>query len=245
VVAQIALIVDGWSNASIVCHMDPNVIGEPDQYGTVTLVVVPVGQQQIQKTGFNFWAAKEEVQLTSFPVGRTAVQSVTDTIGNVVWTGYLSPSSASTVTTLFDCPGCSGNPPFSGCSEFLLPYISFGQPGDTLDVTRSECGRFGSGTDTFDLSNLPQGLSPANFQLNTYDYNQSDCSFFGTNTTLYIDGNWNDNWLGTPPNEIQVVTQATECHVQSYVGGGGDDGISSYGLIIWVWHPKGVSLPAI
>src|SRR5260370_38769763 len=61
------LSVEYWSDTSIIAAMDPSLMGELDHLGNVTLVVAPANAKQVQTTGHNFYAARQEVQLTTFP----------------------------------------------------------------------------------------------------------------------------------------------------------------------------------
>jgi hypothetical protein len=49
--------IDYWSNTGITAHLDPSLAGVLDQ-NNVTLVVAPPEQQQIQKSGYKFYAAR-------------------------------------------------------------------------------------------------------------------------------------------------------------------------------------------
>jgi hypothetical protein len=49
--------IDFWSDNGITAHLDPWLAGVLDQ-NNVSLIVVPVGKQQLQKSGFKFYAAR-------------------------------------------------------------------------------------------------------------------------------------------------------------------------------------------
>jgi hypothetical protein len=235
------LTIEFWSDTAIIAALDPNLSGEPDQQGTVNLVIAPVGAPQVEASGFNFYAVREMIPLPSFPLNWAHLQQVKDTQGwgSVVGTTYYSPANASPGRLVYQ----AGNP-VGDCPNNL--FVTAGGPGGwTLDVDRAECGRIGTGTDTFDLTNLPAGLDPYAFQIRTQDFSQADCNQAPGNDTLYFDGSWSELWTGNA-NIIQITTQSTTCHASGDVawGGGGTFGLSSYSLQIWVLRPRGVPLPA-
>ncbi len=230
-----------WSDTGIVASVDPNLSGIPDQSSGVTLAVVPVGAAELKKGGFGFFAAREEVLLSSFPFRRSTLAGIVDASGaHTVGTKYFSPAGSnnqgflvySVADTGDSCPGgSSGIVPdllgaLSGGLSILFTGPAYGQTftsapdfnGWTLLVTRGECGRFGGGTDVFSLSNLPGqdhllgDLQPSRFQWNAYNVTADTCNHFPGQDTLYTDGNWSGTWGGADGNSILITTQAATCH---------------------------------
>jgi hypothetical protein len=92
----IKMVVEFWSDDSIVATVDPGVSGELDQ-DNVTLVVKTTGAGQIQRGGFRFYAARETVLLGSIPAGDTPFYSgAPPTQWDVQYTSPVTDSSAST-----------------------------------------------------------------------------------------------------------------------------------------------------
>jgi hypothetical protein len=84
-----------WLDNGIVVAMDPNFSGELDHLGNVTLVIVAANGQQTQATGFSFYAARAEVQLTTFPRSQANLKIIPDAVGqNTVNINFTSPASS-------------------------------------------------------------------------------------------------------------------------------------------------------
>ncbi len=132
--AQVALQIEFWSDTKIVARLDPQITRELDQ-ANVTLVVVPSGAAQVQKTGFKFYAMRETTLLTKIPTSAVHFQSRTETAGQPVSVDYGSPSN---------------NPIFAGMS---------------MNVTRGAYSAFKGGLDYFDFSKLRPGFTTENMQL--------------------------------------------------------------------------------
>jgi hypothetical protein len=84
-----------WTDKGIDLVVDPNLPGELDHFGNVTLVIVAANGQQTQATGFSFYAARAEVQLTTFPRSQANLQIIPDAVGqNTVNINFSSPASS-------------------------------------------------------------------------------------------------------------------------------------------------------
>jgi hypothetical protein len=231
--------IEFWSDNAIIATLDPNLTGEPDQHGTVNLVIAPAVAPQVQMSGLNFYAVREPVVLPTFPVAWMHLAPVNDTAGSRVSTRYYSPANASPGTVIYQPGRRSDN-----CPEGL--FLGAGGPSDwSLDVERVECGRIGTGTDTFDLTALPAGLEPYEFYFQTQDLTQAQCNDAPGSDTTYFDGSWNPAWTGNG-NVIQITTAASTCHASGAgFGIGGTMGVSKYSLQIWLLRPRGVPLPSL
>lgn len=178
------LAVQFWSDTSIIAVMDPNLSGELDHLGNVTLVVAPANGPQTQAKGFNFYAARAEVQLTTVPQSQANLQTILDAAGqNTVSLNFYAPSV-------------------------------FINPGATTEVLRQDSGRFGSGTDSFNFNQLSPGFYVDQAMFWHRDMTQDDCSAlfgFTTQLTLYADGNWSAAWDASS-NSLRVTTQEQHCH---------------------------------
>lgn len=92
---KVPMQVELWTDAGISMQMDPNFSGELDHFGNVTLVVVTANGQQTQATGFTFYAARAEVQMTLFPRSQANLQNILDAANqNTVKIDFASPASS-------------------------------------------------------------------------------------------------------------------------------------------------------
>lgn len=99
-VPTVNLTVEYWTDTSILVALDPNLSGEPDHLGNVTLVVAPANGPQVQAKGFNFYAARAEVQLATMPQSQANPQKIMDAAGaNTVSISFFSPGSYAPGTT--------------------------------------------------------------------------------------------------------------------------------------------------
>jgi hypothetical protein len=164
----------------------------------------------VQAKGFNFYAARAEVQLTTMPQSQASLQTILDAAGqNTVSVAFYAPSS-------------------------------FTNPGATAEVVRQASGRFGSGTDSFNFNQLSPGFYPDQAIFWPNDFTQAECSAlfgFTTQMTLYTDGNWNAAWDG---NALRVTTQERHCHATLTGLVSHDFSASDYAIAVWVNGPRGV-----
>lgn len=204
--------VEFWSDTSIIAAIDPNLSGELDHLGNVTLVVAPATGPQVQAKGFNFYAARAEVQLTTMPQSQANLQTILDAAGqNTVSVNFYAPSR-------------------------------FTNPGATAEVVRQDSGRFGSGIDSFNFNQLSPGFYADQAMFWHNDLTQDECSaLFGVTTqmTLYTDGNWNVAW-DDAANALRVTTQERHCHSTLAGLSSNDESTSDYAIAVWVNGPRGV-----
>lgn len=206
------LTVQFWSDTAIIAAMDPNLSGELDHFGNVTLVVAPANGPQVQAKGLNFHAAYAELQLTTMPQSQANLQTILDAAGqNTVSVNFYAPSV-------------------------------FTNPGATTEVLRQDSGRFGSGTDSFNFNQLSPGFYVDQAMFWHSDMTQDECSaIFGVTTqvTMYTDGNWNATW-NDAGNAIRVATQERHCHATLAGLSSNDWSSSDYAIAVWVNGPRGV-----
>jgi hypothetical protein len=204
--------VEFWSDTAIIAAVDPNLSGEVDHLGNVTLVVAPASGPQVQAKGFNFYAARADVQLTTMPQSQANLQTILDAGGqNTVSVNFYAPSR-------------------------------FTNPGATAEVVRQDAGRFGSGTDSFTFSQLSPGFYVKQAMFWHNDLTQDECSaLFGATTqmTMYTDGSWNAVW-DDATNAIRVTTQERHCHSTLAGLSFNDTSSSDYAIAVWVNGPRGV-----
>jgi hypothetical protein len=129
---QVALQIENWNDTYIIAEVDPRVTGELDQ-NNVTLVVVPLGAREVQKTGFKFYAMRETTLLVKIPMSSVNLAQVTDTGGQPVAFGSQNASKYSSPGSTF--PGTSG------------------------EVFRAATSVFPGGQDLFDFSKLRPGFT--------------------------------------------------------------------------------------
>ncbi len=120
---QLALIVNSWSQDSIVSALDTNLRGESDQ-DDVHLVLIPAGGAQIDRGGQKFYAARETVTLQAIPQAWVNFGQVIDAGRAVVQPVYSVNAPSAVVTRT------SGDR-FSGGQD----YFNFSRlkPGFTTD----------------------------------------------------------------------------------------------------------------
>jgi hypothetical protein len=204
---------DQWHDNLIIADLDPNLSGEPDQSGTVTLVVEgPGGAPKTEKGGFNFYAVRSDpVPVTSIPKSQVALQWIDDTAGDPV--GYLLYS-----------------PIMNDRYETFL--------GSSAEVIRGSHGRFGSAQDSYSFRHLAAGFYPYKYQLQQIGLDAAACQIaWPQQATLYVDGQWNA-WWDDNASALVVSTQEQHCHISS---SDHDYSASVYAVTIWVVGPRGVS----
>lgn len=223
---NVGLTIEFWSDTSIIAVMDATISGEPDHIGNVALVVAPANGPQVQATGLNFYAVRQEVQLGAIPRSQVGLQPITDAKGAAVPANLLLPGSS------------NSNGGLAGVMSSLMTSAPSGTIGK---VIRSEWGRFGSAQDSFNFGQLAPGFYPDKAEFWHSDITNADCSAFGWQTELYVDGNWNVTWDDSA-NALRVTTQEQHCH-QEMIGGFGtnDFSLSDYWLAVWVVGPRGVN----
>ena len=258
------LYIDFWSNNGITAHLDPALAGVLDQ-NNVTLVVVPTGQQQIQKSGFKFYAARgmpqpdgsdQEVALTydSMPQARVNLYNA-----NPVLAGYNRvPQNGGSKFPSFSF---QGTPVAGWVFRYAYGHSDAGNqfnvnPGNWScfinDVSYSQssnanpCANYFDrwqtfGTDTWDFSGLLSGFAISSYELyyeNIDASTQLCCSWDNTNHGCGTTGNWDFNL--TSPAQITVTWPVYWCWDTEATPFDrlNQQEQSAYGLAVWVLGPR-------
>ena len=258
------LYIDFWSNNGITAHLDPALAGVLDQ-NNVTLVVVPAGQQQIQKSGFKFYAARgmpqpdgsdQEVALTydSMPQARVNLYNA-----NPVLAGYNRvPQNGGSKFPSFSF---QGTPVAGWVFRYAYGHSDAGNqfnvnPGNWScfinDVSYSQssnanpCANYFDrwqtfGTDTWDFSGLLSGFAISSYELyyeNIDASTQLCCSWDNTNHGCGTTGNWDFNL--TSPAQITVTWPVYWCWDTEATPFDrlNQQEQSAYGLAVWVLGPR-------
>lgn len=259
--------IDYWSNNGITAHLDPSLAGVLDQ-NNVTLVVVPVGQQQIQKSGFKFYAARgmplsdgtdQEVQLAynSIPQASAAPSN----ISNLILGFDQLPSNAGSNFPSFTFQGT----PVAGwvfrygyghCDRIASLRMADCYANGNVPCNGNACSQFfGVGaqgsylvgtkwmpwplkSDTWDFSKLTTGFQISDYQL-----------FISALDPKTLCGAWDDmshtgyfdpDWAFnlSSQNQITVTWAVNRCDDTEF---GTRDNMavqSAYGLAVWVMGPR-------
>ena len=197
--------IDVWSDNGITAHLDTWLAGVLDQ-DNVTLVVAPAGRQQIQQSGFKFYAARgmpripdktpQEVPLAynSLPQKDVKLSSVTD-----VQVGFDGlPSNA---TSKFPSFSYQGDPITGWVFRYAYGHDDSGEFLNNFDPTKTignyEC-----------WINDKEGYEFIDVEGNQIIAQEHDCSaYFGDGTS--------DNW-GSPPADQWNLLLNPEFALSSY-----------------------------
>jgi hypothetical protein len=201
-----------WSNNSIVVTLDESITGYPD-LSNINLVVQRNDGQQAQKTGFNFYAFRQAVPLSTMPSSWAKLVTLTSGFKQLP-PQYSSPPSSA-----------PGPGPSAGTS-----YVNRFYNGKQFDPTGK--------SDYYDFSQLAPGWTTDSFQVTTYDLN---CPYVVTYKRDF--GTWRWDWDKGNPNNIRVWLSDTTCsgvfppapwmNYQNRTG-------SYYALKVWVIGPRGI-----
>jgi hypothetical protein len=205
-----------WIDTAIVVSLDPQLSGEVDQVGNVTLVVEPAAGPPIQKAGNGFFAVpREEVLLQQIP--QSAVK-------------FSQPASLST----------SKGPILAPALTVLVPdllYFSPAQvpPGMTAEVFRGgTTSFFPAGSDYFDFSKLARDFEITHVQL----YQEADPTGCDSGNAGFL-GSWSMQYEYESRDNIRVTWKEFRCHM-AFMGPNDPDVWSDYALSVWVKGPRGV-----
>lgn len=202
------LTVEFWSDTSIITAVNPNLSGELDYFGNVTLVVVPANAPQVQAKGFNFYAARAELQLTSIPPAQANLQHIADSAGqNTVTTNFYSPASSfpgATAQVDREDTGRFGSAKDSFSFDQLSPgfYLDKAQFWH-FDMTQADCASW-SGTPTLYVDGSWNAAwdGPTTLRVNTQEqhcHTDSYGSPFDTSTSDYAIAVWVNGPRGVDP----------------------------------------------
>jgi len=201
-----------WSDNSIAVTLDESISGYPD-LSNINLVVQRNDGQQTQKPGFNFYAFRQPVPLSTMPSSWAKLVTLLSGFKQLP-PQYSSPPSSA---------------PGPGPSAGTL-YVSRFYNGKKFDPTGK--------SDYYDFSKLTTGWTTDSFQVTTYD---QGCPLAVTYKHDF--GTWSWDWDKGNPNNIRVWLSDTTCsglspptpwvNYQNWTG-------SYYALKVWVIGPRGI-----
>ena len=255
--------IDFWSENGITAHLDPALAGVTDQ-DNVTLVVVLSGSQQIQKSGFKFYATRgmpgpdgsdQEVPLAydSTPQSNVTLYDASPIVAayNQVPQNGASkfPSFSFQGTPVsgwvfryaygHDDSGSSLN--LQTADSCFINDVSYSGPRDGSNVCVNYFQRWQKlSIDTWDFSRLAPGFLISSYQLyyeNT-DAKQLCGSWDDTAKQTGLLGGWDFNL--TPQNQITVVWPVYWCRDDEATpfDRQNQQEQSAYGLAVWVMGPR-------
>src|SRR5581483_3405854 len=256
--------IDYWGNNGITAHLDPWLAGVLDQ-SDVTLVVVPPGQQQIQKSGYRFYAARgmpmpdggdQEVQLAYDSMSQSNVSVYKS---DPVQAGYDQvPQNGSSKFASFSFQGT----PVAGWvfryayghsdqnSNLNMETANWGcfinDVAYSQTSTANPCATYFNrwqtfGADTWDFSKLSSGFTVSSYEL-YYEaldaQTQLCCSWDATNHACSAPGNWDFNL--TASGQITVAWPVYWCWDTEATPFDrlNQQEQSAYGLAVWVLGPR-------
>ncbi len=243
--------IDYWSDNGITAHLDPYLAGVLDQ-STVTLVVAPAGKQQLQKSGFQFYAARgmpaldgsdQEVQLSYNSLPQSNVDLAYSTTPIVIGWNQV-PSNAQSQFPSFSF---SGTPIIDWVFRYAYGHEDPNNPCFINDVhyPLSTCQWYFSqnhpGIDNWDFSKLAPGFAISSYNL-----------YYETTDPSKMCGAWDDEASGdrdgqagqwdfklSSQNRISVVWPLYYCHdEEEFSSRVNKQVLSSYGLAVWVLGPR-------
>ena len=201
-----------WSDNTIAITLDESISGYPD-LSNINLVVQRNDGQQTQKPGFNFYAFRQPVPLSTMPSSWAKLVTLLSGFKQLP-PQYSSPPSSA-----------PGPGPSAGTS-----YVSRFYNGKKFDPTGK--------SDYYDFSKLAAGWTTHSFQVTTYD---QICPYAVTYRQDF--GTWSWNWDKGYPDNIRVWLSDTTCsgffpaapwlNYQNRTG-------SDYALKVWVIGPRGI-----
>jgi hypothetical protein len=154
------LTIDSWSDTEITVEVDPTLTDVLDQ-SNITLVLFPTTGPQAQKSGFQFYAMRRELLLTSIPSSEVTLASITNDSGGSVTARFSSPYTGN----------LSG-----GVDRYNM--VRFPGGTDAFDFSKLKPG---FALEKFQVSPLSAASASTS----------SACQGFGpTTSTAYTDGNW-------------------------------------------------------
>jgi len=210
-----------WSDNSIVVALDESISGYPD-LSNINLVVQRNDGQQTEKQGFNFYAARQIVPLSTIPSAWANLATFTSGFKT------MTPQYFSPATTAPHSPTPTGT-----------AFVSRFYDGQKFDPTAQA-----DTVDWYDFSHLAPGFTTDSFQVTTYP---QSCPYVVTYKQDF--GTWRWYWgNGNSANNIYIFPADTTCSgfnadsmilgipmnvYQNWTG-------SYYALQVWVNGPRGI-----
>ena len=243
--------IDYWSDNGITAHLDPYLAGVLDQ-SNVTLVVAPAGKQQLQKSGFQFYAARgmplpdgsdQEIQLVYNSLPQSSVALGYPTTPVVIGWNQV-PSNAKSNFPSFSF---AGTPVVGWVFRYAYGHEDPKNPCFINDIhyPLSVCQWYFSqnhtGNDTWDFRKLAPGFAISSYNL-----------YYETLDPSKMCGAWDDEASGdkdgqvgqwtfnlTSQNQISVAWPVYYCHdEEEFSSRINKQVLSSYGLAVWVLGPR-------
>lgn len=243
--------IDYWSDNGITVHLDPALVGVLDQ-DNVTLVVAPAGKQELQKSGFKFYAARgmpapdgtdQEVQLTykTLPQNNVAL-AYANTPVVIGWNGV--PQNAE---SRFPSFSFAGTPVLGWVFRYAYGHSDPNNPCFINDVHYpiDTCYWYFEqnhvGNDVWDFRKLAPGFVISSYNLYYQETDPSRmCGAWDDEATGDKDGlvgKWDFNL--NAQNQINVNWPLYYCHDREEFGSRENKQVlSSYGLAVWVLGPR-------
>lgn len=251
--------IDYWSNNGITAHLDSSLAGVLDQ-NNVTLVVVPVGQQQLQSSGYRFYAARgmpmpdgsdQEVQL-----GYNSMQQSSASLFNIpnLMLGFdqLPPNTGSSFPSFtFQGTPVAGwifRYGYGHCDRMGVGRTADCYANGNVPCNGTACSDFfgisNGGTnwplksDTWDFSKLTPGFQINDYQLyvSTLDPKTLCGAWDDLDHTGYFEPDWAFNL--SSQNQITVTWAVNRCDDTEFGTRNNMAVQSAYGLAVWVMGPR-------
>ena len=243
--------IDYWSDNGITVHLDPGLGGVLDQ-NNVMLVVTPVGKQQLQKSGFKFYAARgmpapdgsdQEVQLSYNSQPQSSVVLAYANAPIVIGWNQV-PGNAKSQFPAFTF---SGTPVVGWTFRYAYGHSDPNNPcfiNDVhyaIDTCQWYFNQNHPGTDVWDFGKLTPGFAISSYNLYYEETDPSQmCGAWDDEATGDKDGlagKWDFNL--NSQNQIQVTWPLYYCHDREEVSSRENKQVmSSYGLAVWVMGPR-------
>jgi len=242
--------IDFWSDNGITAHLDPWLAGVLDQ-NNVSLLVLPVGKQQLQKSGFKFYAARglpgpdgtdQEVQLAYDSMLQSRVGLVS--VNNFLAGFDQLPSNA---LASFPSFSFQGAPVAGWVFRYLYAHADRIAALRTHDCFINDVGYDGDACnfavqqqkpDTWDFNGLVSGFAISSYTL--YYENIDPATLCGAWADMdhhgSVAGNWDFNL--NQQNQITVTSSVYYCHDVEFGTRDNFADQSAYGLAVWVLGPR-------
>lgn len=208
-----------WHENWIHLQLDWNLTGLFDQ-DNLTLVVQRADGRQASKSGFKFYAARENVLLRNIPRRTFSLWGLTTAKTSDWHVTYNSPASAS------DGWGFQG----------MTAEVQWDEDLPFMKSAFDTAGKPSGGRDVYDFSRLQPGFVPTNAYL---QWQNGDCSY--ASGILATTGNFNLEWQSA---SLWVDWQGQNCQNMQCGGAFQGDCFSipntNYGLDVWAEGPRGV-----
>lgn len=242
--------VDFWSDNGITAHLDPWLAGVLDQ-NNVSVVVLPVGKQQLQKSGYKFHAARglpgpdgtdQEVPLAydSMPQSSVGLASINN---------FLAGFDQLPSNTLASFPSFSfqGTPVAGWVFRYLYAHADRISALRTHDCFINDIGYDGDvcnfaiqqqKPDTWDFNGLVSGFAVSSYAL--YYENIDPTTLCGAWADMDHDGSVTGNWDFNlnQQNQITVTSSVYYCHDVEFGTRDNFADQAAYGLAVWVLGPR-------